>query len=262
MPRLVLRGLGRVLLYGWLPALLVVLWWFVPPRRSIYFPALPVVLDDIRSKWIWHLASADLMPSIDVLLIGYAIAVAGGIALGLVLRLVPVLYDLSLPVVSFFRGLPAIALIPPLLLILGLGGTFKVGIVVLGAIQPVLLNTFNGLQSIDSVQADTARSFGLQGWRRIAKVMLPSAAPQIVAGARTALQVAILLMVASEIIGSTAGIGYVIVSAQQNFDGPGMWSGMVILGVLGVIANLLFVIAERFVLGWYFGMRAREGNVR
>lgn len=260
MSRSLLKVPGKVLLYVWLPTLLVVLWWFLPPSHSIYFPALWVLIDNIRHQWIWHLASTELVPTLKVLALGYVIAVSGGIVLGLVLRLVPVLYELSLPIISFFRGLPAIALIPPLLLILGLGGTFKVGIVVLGAVQPVLLNTYNGLQSIDEVQADTARAYGLSGQRRIFTVMLPAASPQIVAGARTALQASILLVVASEIVGSTAGVGYVIVNAQQSFDGPGMWGGMIILGVLGIVLNLLFVIAERWVLSWYFGMRRSEGR--
>lgn len=261
MSRSVFKVPAKVLLYLWLPTLLIVLWWFLPPSHSIYFPALWVLIDNIRHQWIWHLASTELVPTLKVLGLGYAIAVCGGIVLGLILRLVPVLYELSLPLISFFRGLPAIALIPPLLLILGLGATFKVGIVVLGAIQPVLLNTYNGLQSIDEVQAETARSYGLSGLRRIFAVMLPAASPQIVAGARTALQASILLVVASEIVGSTAGVGYVIVNAQQSFDGPGMWGGMIILGVLGIVLNLLFVIAERWVLSWYFGMRATEGRL-
>jgi ABC-type nitrate/sulfonate/bicarbonate transport system permease component len=256
----VLRIVGRVCLYTWMPILLICLWWYVPPRKSVYLPSLPVVLDDLRDNWLWQQASEALVPSLEVVGLGFAIAVAGGIILGLVLRLIPFAYELSIPVVSFFRGLPAIALIPPLLLIFGLGATFKVGIVVLGAIQPVLLNTLNGLQSVDRVQLDTADAYRVGGWRRVVFVLLPGASPQIVAGCRTALQVSILLMVASEIIGSTEGIGFVLVSAQQDFDGPGMWAAMLVLGVVGVVLNVLFVLAQRLVLGWYVGMRAREAR--
>lgn len=260
MNRSAIRIPGKVLLYCWLPTLLICLWWFLPPKNSVYFPALWVVLDNVRDQWIWHLARTELVPTVKILAGGYAISLAAGILLGLILSLVKPLYELSLPVISFFRGLPAIALIPPLLLLLGLGGTFKVGIVVLGAIQPVLLNTYNGLQSINEVQADTARAYGIHGIRRVVTVMLPAASPQIVAGARTALQVSILLVVASEIVGSTAGVGYIIVQAQQNFDGPGMWGGMLVLGALGIVLNLLFVISERFLMSWYSGMRATEGR--
>lgn len=256
----VLRVGGRVCLYAWMPVLLICLWWFVPRGTSVYFPSLRVVLDDLGDKWVWHLAGEALVPSLEVVGLGFAIAVVGGIILGLALRLVPYAYELSIPVVSFFRGLPAIALIPPLLLIFGLGGTFKVGIVVLGAIQPVLLNTLNGLHSVDRVQIDTADAYRVRGWRRVLFVLLPGASPQIVAGCRTALQVSILLMVASEIIGSTEGIGFVLVSAQQDFDGPGMWAAMLVLGVIGVVLNVLFIFAQRFVLGWYLGMRAREAR--
>lgn len=255
-----LRALLKAVRFGWLPVGLLCMWWYLPHGKSIYFPSLWTVLDDIRQNWFWTDTRLDLLPSLEHFALGYAIAVAGGIALGVALYLSPPLYELLLPIISFFRGLPSIALIPPLLLVLGLGATFKVGIIVLGAVQPVLLNTVNGLHSIDEVQRETANAYGFSRTQRIFKLMLPSASPQIVAGCRTALQAAILLMVASEIIASTSGIGFEIVTAQQDFDGPGMWAGMVVLGLLGVVLNWLFIVLERSVLRWHIGMRAVEAN--
>ena len=256
----VVTRIARYVLYLWLPALLLVLWWYLPHGHSLYFPSLWVILDNFRQLWLFHLANVDLRPSIEHFFIGYPIAVVGGIALGVLLALVNPVYQLLLPIITFFRGLPSIALIPPLLLILGLGGTFKVGIIVLGAGQAVLLNTINGMRSIDEVQLETARAYGLTRWQRIFRVMLPGASPQIVAGCRTAVQAAVLLMVASEIIASTSGIGFEIVTAQQSFDGAGMWSGMLMLGIVGIILNLAFILCERRVLRWHNGMRAKEAN--
>jgi sulfonate transport system permease protein len=256
----VLDRVGFVALYAWLPTGLLLMWWFLAPRRSIYFPALWTIIDFIRQQWIWGFTNADLRPSIEHFALGYVIALAAGILIGLGMYSIPVFYRLSLPIVTFFRGLPSVALIPVLLLLLGIGGVFKIGIIALGATQVVLLNTINGLRSIDTVQLETARSYGFSRWHTVTKVWLPSASPQIVAGARTGLQAAILLMVASEFIASSDGVGYVITTSQQSFNGPGMWSGMVVLGLLGVVLNLIFIIGEKWVLGWYLGMRAQEAS--
>ena len=92
--------------------------------------------------------------------------------------------------------------------------------------------------------------------------MLPAAAPQIVAGLRNSLQVAIILMVVSEWEASTDGIGYYMSNAQQSFDYVGMWSGIIVLAIIGIVANLLFVAAENRVLHWHYGQRAVEGVSR
>lgn len=255
------RPLVLGLLYGWLPVVLLLLWWYLPSAQSQYFPPLWVNLDAFGREWLGHGAqqmSTDLVPSLWHIAAGYALAVVGGVAIALLLSTVRPLYDASLPLITFFRGLPSPALIPALLLIFGLGGGFKVAIIAFGSMWPVLLNSYDGFQSIDTIVRDTMRSYHLSGLRRILLVQLPAASPQIVAGARTGLQVSILLMVASEFLAATQGIGYAIQVAQSNFDTPGVWSGMLLLGVVGIVLNALFLAAERGVLHWHFGMRERQ----
>jgi sulfonate transport system permease protein len=253
--------LWRLFLYLWMPAGLIALWWFGPSANALYFPRLKTVLDAFNREWLGdggHQLHTDLLPSLQHVVLGYAIAVVLGIIIAMILANVQVLYDASLPMITFFRGLPSPALIPALLLIFGLGGSFKIAIIAFGSMWPVLLNSYDGFRSVNPVQLDTVRSYGLTPSQRIFRVLLPAASPQIVAGARTALQVAILLMVASEFLASTQGIGYALNLAQVNFDTPGLWSGMLLLGVLGVVLNGLFILAERGIMGWYIGMRARE----
>ena len=93
-------------------------------------------------------------------------------------------------------------------------------------------------------------------------MVLPAAAPQIVAGLRNSLQVAIILMVVSEWQAASDGIGYYISNAQQSFDYVGMWSSFIVLAIIGIIANLLFVAAENRALHWHYGARAVEGRNR
>ncbi len=252
---------GRGLLYIWMPAGLLALWWYAPSPQSLYFPPLWVIVDAFGREWLGnggHQLGTDLVPSLWHIAAGYAIAVAAGVAIALLLSSVKVLYDASLPLITFFRGLPSPVLIPALLLIFGLGGGFKVAIIAFGSMWPVLLNAYDGFHSIDSVQRETARSYHLGRLRQIFMVQLPAASPQIVTGARVALQVSILLMVASEFLAATQGIGYAIQVAQVNFDTPGVWSGMLLLGVVGIILNVLFLLAERGILYWHTGMRARQ----
>jgi sulfonate transport system permease protein len=253
----------RGLLYIWLPVALIVWWWYGPSPQSLYFPPLWVIGDAFNREWLGsggHQLSTDLVPSLWHVAAGYAIAVVAGVAIALLLSSVKVLYDASLPLITFFRGLPSPALIPALLLIFGLGGGFKVAIIAFGSMWPVLLNAYDGFQSINSVQRETARSYHLGTLRQIFMLRLPAASPQIMAGARVALQVAILLMVASEFLAATQGVGYAISVAQSNFDTPGVWSGMLLLGVVGIVLNALFVLAERGILYWHSGMTAQQAR--
>lgn len=248
----------QVALYLWMPVGVLLLWWFAPSEKALYFPSLKVIVDAFNREWLGNGAAqlrADLVPSVEHVLIGYAIALVLGILLGLVLSRITVLYNASLPLITFFRALPSPALIPALLLIFGLGGNFKIAIIAFGSTWPVLLNAYDGFRSVDAIQLDTARTYQLTRTQRWFLVMLPAASPQIVAGARAALQVAVLLMVASEFLASTEGIGYALNLAQVNFDTPGLWSGMLLLGVLGIALNVLFLAAERVLMGWYLGMQ-------
>ena len=110
--------------------------------------------------------------------------------------------------------------------------------------------------TIEENLAFIARVYGLDNRRqRVTKVLLPSAGPQIFAGLQVSLQVAFVVMIASEMLGSTEGIGALTLLAQQSFAVTDMWSGIVLLGLLGYLVNLLFLLARGRVLHWYDGAR-------
>jgi sulfonate transport system permease protein len=156
--------------------------------------------------------------------------------------------------------LPAPVLVPAVITIFGIGTAMKVTIIAFAAVWPTLLNTLDGMRGVDAVKLDTARALGISRAGRTLRVVLPAAAPQVVAGLRNSLQVSIILMVVSEWIASTGGIGYYIVTAQESFDYLGMWSGILMLAIVGCVANLLFVLAENRLLYWHYGARAVEGR--
>lgn len=252
-----LRVVVQVVSALWLFAALVGLWWLLTAHStSPYFPPLSQIVSELWKVWVFHGIRVDLLPSLEHLLIGYAVAGAIGIALGALFWRVKLARESLSPIVYFLYVLPAPVLLPAFLLLFGIGSFMKIAIIAFASIWPVLFNTIDGMEGVDSVKLDTARSLGLSRGQTLRSVVLPGASPQIAAGLRNSLQVAILLMVVSEMVASTSGIGYFILNAQQSFESVDMWTGIIVLGILGSVLNLLFVALERGVLRWYYGERA------
>jgi ABC-type nitrate/sulfonate/bicarbonate transport system permease component len=174
-----------------------------------------------------------------------------GVVVGLFLGLVRIVREATQPFIEFLRALPSVALIPFGILAFGVGDTYKIFIIVLGTVWPVLLNTIDGVQSVDRGLLDMARAYNIGPRARLFRIVLPSASPRIVAGMRTSMSIAIILMVVSEMVASRNGIGYFVLEAQRRFAISDMWAGIVLLGIIGYVANFLFVRAERSVLRWH-----------
>jgi len=149
-------------------------------------------------------------------------------------------------------------LVPILTLILGISDQTKITVIVAGSMWPILLNTIEGVRAVDSVQRETARSYQLGLAERVGFMTLPSAAPQIMAGIRQSLSIGLILMVISEMSAATSGLGYRITFFQQNFMIAEMWSGILLLGLIGIALAIVFQLAERWVLGWYRGLKGAE----
>lgn len=134
-----------------------------------------------------------------------------------------------------------------------------IAVIVLASVWPTLLNTVAGMRGVDPLQLGTARVLHMSPLRTVRSVVLPAALPQIMAGLRNSLQISIIMMVVSELVASTSGIGFIL-DAQQRFAITDMWTGIIVLAVVGSLLTLVFVAVERLVLGWYIGARAVEGK--
>jgi ABC-type nitrate/sulfonate/bicarbonate transport system permease component len=152
---------------------------------------------------------------------------------------------MSWPVIAFSLTLPPVALLPLFIVAFGIGPELQIGIIVFAVFFTIAVNTVVGLRSVDPTLHDMASSFRISGVRRLTNVLLPAAAPQILAAARSALSVALLVMVVSELVGASRGIGAATFVAQQSFQYPQMWAGMVLLAFLGYGLNRLFTVVER-----------------
>ncbi len=250
--------LGRRLLAAvLLPAVLIALWWLLTAHSTSYFwPPLQTILKAFPDTWFGERITTDILPSVSRLLIGYFLALLLGVAAGSAIGGSPVLRALTEPTLEFFRAIPPPVLVPVIALFAGYTGSLsKVITIVLGCIWPVLLNTVEGVRAVDEVLLDTARSYRL---RRRNLLVLRAAGPQIAAGARQALSIAVILMVISELFGANHGLGASVVQFQRGFAIPQMWTGIIVLGLLGVLLSLIFRIVEHRALAWYRGLRETD----
>jgi ABC-type nitrate/sulfonate/bicarbonate transport system permease component len=239
------------------PIALLVLWGLLSAgSKTYYFPPLTDIFTAFKDNWLFSRVGSDVVPSLTRMFSGYAIAVAAGIALGVLLGLSLRARRAADPILEFLRAIPPPALLPFAILVLGVGSGMKIFIIAFVCVWPVLLNTVDGINGVDHTLRDTARVYQLRWWDRIWGVMLPAASPQIFAGMRTSLSLALILMVISEMVASTNGIGYFVLQSQRSFAIPEMWSGIFLLGILGYAFNALFILLERRALRWHRGARA------
>ncbi|MEU7618472.1 ABC transporter permease [Micromonospora rifamycinica] len=255
------RGTGGRLAAGLLhalglPLLLLVLWGLVATRATNrFFPDPVTIADAFVDTWIGPAFTGDVLPSLSRLGFGLAASIVLGTAAGTVIGLTRWLRELLEPLLEFLRAIPPPVLIPVMMLLLGITDTMKVVVIVSGAVWPILLNTIEGVRSTDSVMTETARSFRVTWWERLWFLVLPAASPRIMAGVRQALSVGLILMVISEMFASSAGLGYRIAYFQRNYLVAEMWSGILLLGLVGVLLAVAFGLVERRVLRWYHGIR-------
>lgn len=242
-----------------LPLVLFTAWWIVSAdSANFYFPPLSTILTSLVDEWFGSRLQEDVLPSLIRLSLGYGLALLIAVTLGVLIGSYRTLRGLLEPVLEFFRAIPPPVLVPILMLIFGIDDTMKVIVIALGSMWPILLNTVEGVRAVDSVLSDTARTYHISGAARLRNLTLPAASPQIFAGARQGLSVAVILMVISELFAASNGLGFAIVQAQRTFAIPQMWGGILLLGLLGFLLSMLFRLVEGRQLAWYYGLRRAQ----
>lgn len=251
--------LARALTVFLLPGALFVLWFAISDSSgNFFFPPLRKILSAFADVWLDAGGASDIVPSLLRLAAGFSASLVFALTVGILLGSSKVARDYTEPVFEFFRAIPPTVMIPVLLVISGIGDVSKIVVISFGCLWPMLLNTVEGVRSADPVLNDTCRVYGIGGLRRLLVFTLPAASPQIVTGMRTGLSIAIVLMVISEMFASRNGIGFTIIQFQRTFAIPEMWSGILLLGLIGVALSLLMRVVELSVLYWYEGARARS----
>lgn len=192
-----------------------------------------------------------LLQTTALLFSAYAIASAIAVVTGLVVGRSQPAYRLLEPMLELLRPLPKPALLPPLMLLLGIGAAMKITIVGLAVFFPVFINTVQGVRGVEPVLVDLGRTFRLSRARTLAQIVLPAALPLIFTGMRIALGLGLIVVVIAEMLAGTGGLGYLVIDMQRMFRVVDMYAWLVILAVFGYCLNGLFVLVERRLLRWH-----------
>ena len=215
---------------------------FLPPPSTI-----------IASFWGIVTSGSFIAPLAQTLLLlftGYGIGCVAAVALGVLMGSSRSVFNFFEPLTELLRPLPKPALLPALILFLGLGARMEITIVALGCFFPVLINTIQGVRAVEPTMINTARTFGhgtTAIWRRI---LLPASAPYILAGMRVSLGLGLILVVTAEMIAGSGGLGDSILSAQRTFLVKESYAWLVVLALLGSLLTWLFTWVERRLAFW------------
>lgn len=191
-----------------------------------------------------------LFSTLRLVFAGFAIGSALGIVAGMAMGWWPAAYRLLEPLVELLRPVPKAALVPALMLFLGVGEAMKITSVALAVFFPVLVNTLQGVRGVDRVLLDAARTHGWGTAHVLRHLVLPSALPFILAGMRVALGLGLVLAVLAEMLSGQGGLGFLILDMQRSFQVRAMYAWLIILAVVGLALNTLFLLAERRALHW------------
>jgi ABC-type nitrate/sulfonate/bicarbonate transport system permease component len=220
---------------------------FPPPTEM--FAALG---DQVVSGVFWTAVGNTMQGWALGLLVAAAIAIPFGIFIGSS----ALLYRSLRAVIEFLRPIPSVALIPLAILIWGSGLESKVFLAAFASTWPLLMQTLYGVQDVDPVATDTARSFGLSRGQRFLHVTLPSAGPYIATGIRISAAVSLILAVTAELVIGSPGLGQQINIARQSENPDTMYALIAATGLLGWGVNVVFTYFERRVLFWHPSQRA------
>lgn len=191
-----------------------------------------------------------LLATIERMFWGWLIASLIGIAVGAAIGTSPRLRTYLAPMLEFLRPLPASATIPVAIALLGLSDGMVLAVIAFGALWPVLLATIHGFSAVEPRLYEVGRALGMSRGAVIGKIALPSASPDILAGMRLGLTVALILSVVCEMIAGRDGLGNWILLAARSFRAADLYAGVILLGILGYVTAVAIGLLEARLLVW------------
>ena len=262
-PPALLRGLSRRLLPWLAPLALLLAWQLAASRGWLSSRVLPEPLAVLqafaslaRSGELWQHVAVSSGRALAGLAIGGGLGLLLGLFTG-TFRVAETLLDTSL---QMLRNIPALALIPLVILWFGIDESAKLFLVAVGVFFPIYLNTFHGIRSVDAGLIEMARSYGLRGWQLYRQVILPGALPSILVGLRFSLGLMWVLLIVAETISAQAGIGYLTMNAREFLQTDVVLVGILLYALLGKLADVLARALERWWLQWHPGYRAASAS--
>ncbi|RDI22794.1 aliphatic sulfonate ABC transporter permease SsuC [Pseudacidovorax intermedius] len=251
-----LAGLGQRLLPWVVPVLLVVLWQAASSLGWLSSRVLPAPVDVLRAAWQLT-ASGELWTHVKVsagrALAGLAVGGGLGLALGLLTGSVRFFETLLDSTIQMVRNIPALALIPLVILWFGIDESAKLFLISVAVFFPIYLNTFHGIRNVDPQLIEMGRTYGLSRWQLYRQVILPGALSSILVGLRFSLGLMWVILIVAETISAQAGIGYLTMNAREFLQTDVVLVGILLYALLGKLADLLARGLERWWLRWHPG---------
>jgi ABC-type nitrate/sulfonate/bicarbonate transport system permease component len=251
----VARGLGRIA-----PLLLLVAAWQGASSSGLLPTRVLPSAGDVAGALAGLVASGEIVPhtlaSLGRAGTGFLVAVAGGVALGILMARLPPVERAVEPLLGLTYPVPKPALIPLFMIWLGIGDFSKITVIALACALPVVIAAYNGAAGVDETLVWSARSRGTPEHRLLWRIVLPAALPPIAAGVRTALAVALIVLVSSEFISSETGLGYLIFSYGGVGAEDAMLAVVCYLALIGYAVDTLYLALLRRVLAWHEFSRA------
>lgn len=232
-----------------------------------WFPPLTTILEHAQQLWFSGPASSlwvtpgfvtDVLSSLQRVVLGLVLALVIGVSAGTLIGLLPRAGDYLDPTLQFMRSVPPVALVPIFMLLFGIGSGMRITLIAFTSVWPILLNTVAGVRAVEPLFHATARVFHIGLRRRLLEIVLPASAPLILAGLRVSTALGLIVMVLSEMVAATSGIGYRLMFEQQSFALTNMWACIVLLGVIGYLLNAIVTVIEKRVLRWLPGEREEK----
>ena len=250
------EGLEPSLLGAGTIALVLLVWQLVPhlltlsPGMELFFTTPTRIAATLWNMFATGEIWQPLRVSATAFALGLAMAIAAGLPLGILLGRSPTLDALFDPFVTALNATPRLVFLPLFLLWFGLGLWSKVLIVFVGALFPILINTYEGVRNADKVLINVVRSFGAREWDIARLVMVPNALPYIVAGLRLAIGRAVLGVVVAEFFGSQEGLGVMMVRAASSYHVDIVFAGVVVFAALSLAMTSVVKMIEKRLSGW------------
>lgn len=235
------------------PLVVLIIWEFVGQLKlvdPIFLPAPTVILKHLFFMIKTGEIFVHIGYSMGRMIIGFSLACMVGVLLGVVMAWFRIIDRIFEPLVDLMRPVSPLAILPLAILWLGIGHSSKIFIIFYGALFPILLNTYAGIKGVEKVTVDAARTLGASRVELLFKVAIPSALPIILTGIRIGSTIAMIVVVASEMVAATAGLGYLILTAEQVYKTEEMFVGILCISLLGFAVDRLI----KFIRGkitWY-----------
>jgi ABC-type nitrate/sulfonate/bicarbonate transport system permease component len=235
-----------------IPLILIGLWELYSTSKSspVYFPSISSIISRLielfgLSEFIGHIIS-----TLYRCFLGFLFAMLIAVPFGILLGYNKKIYHLFQFIIEFLRPLPSASIIPISILFLGIDDSMKVFVIFFGSLWPILINTMDGVLNIEPQYLKTAKVFNISTTKTLSKVVFPTILPHIFTGIKISVAIALILAITVEMIVGGNGLGFFILDAERSFQFKDMYAGVLTIGLLGYIINVIFINLEKWVIYW------------